>query len=287
MSEAVTAREREPFRWAGSKKHLIEKVQPLIVAHRAATGGGLVSLCHGRGDIERACGGAYVAADKSPELLALFDDLQKRGPSNVHGDLEAFDLVMPRTPEAYKALGHRDFDALPSEVTFFLAEAVRFLWLSAMAFNGVWRVNGAGLMNMGVDRARLLRRDVLPPIEAFRAYAEQISRTRFVEGWENALRLAERGDVLLVDPPYGEFDGYCAGGFGSRDHRLLASALREAVETRGLGVIAFNAPEAEGIYQHWAKCEPVTRPGNVSSDGDGRQRVSELIITAGLKGVES
>lgn len=284
MGEAIpetTARARGLFRWAGSKKHLFDRIAPLIRAHKASTAGVLVSLFHGSGAIERRLGGAAVAADASPELLALFKELQERGPDAVASDLAGLDQSMPREPWAYKALGRRAYDDLPFAVPAMVTTAARFLWLSAMAFNGVWRVNGKGEMNMGVDPARLAKKDVLPGIDAFRAFATQIAGTDFVFGWEKALARALPGDVVFADPPYGEFRGYTAGGFSSRDHRLLASALKEAV-ARGIGVIGCNAPEAAGIYG-WAKCEEVTRSGCVSSDKGGRAAVAELIIMAGLR----
>jgi len=39
--------ERGLFRWAGAKRHLVERVGPLIRAHREATGGRLISLFFG------------------------------------------------------------------------------------------------------------------------------------------------------------------------------------------------------------------------------------------------
>lgn len=273
--------ERGLFRWAGAKRHLIERVKPLVEAHLAATGGRLISCFHGSGAIERACGGAAIAADASPELLMLFAAL-RADPDQVHRDLVALDARTDRTPEAYKALGLANKDPL---YAYLPVGAARFLWLSAMAFNGVWRVNGKGQMNMGVDRARLARRDVLPGIEAFRAFAAEIHSTRFVFGWQTALAAALPGDLALVDSPYGAFDGYTAAGFGSRDHRLLASALKEEA-AGGVAVIAFNAPEAASIY-HWAHVEEVTRSGCVSSKATDRDPVAELIITAGLQSAEA
>lgn len=270
--------ERGLFRWAGAKRHLIERVKPLVEAHLAATGGRLISLFHGSGAIERACGGATVAADASPELLNLFAALQADA-DEVHRQLILLDAYLERTPETYKALGLANKDSFYAHVP---VGAARFLWLSAMAFNGVWRVNGKGQMNMGVDRARLARKDVLPGIEAFRAFAAEIRNTCFVVGWQTALAAALPGDLALVDSPYGEFDGYTAAGFGPRDHRLLALALKEAT-AGGVAVIAFNAPEAASIY-HWAHVEEVTRSGCVSSKATERDPVAELIITAGLRG---
>jgi len=271
--------ERGLFRWAGAKRHLVDLVAPMIRVYCATTGGRLISLFHGSGAIERAVGGAAVAADGSPELLNLFSVLQSHKPETVHEALVKFDSEIARTPEAYKQLGLEETWLDP------LYGATRFIWLSAMQFNGVWRVNARGQMNMGVDRARLARapEDVLPGLEAFRAFAHQIRSTQFVRGWETALEHACPGDLLFADPPYGEFVGYTAGGFSAKDQRLLAAALRGAVTGRGCALIAFNAPVAAAIY-HWARVEEVTRSGCVSSKPTARDPVTELVITAGLRG---
>lgn len=279
------------FRWPGGKKHLVDRVAPLINAHRAVTGGRLISLFAGSLAIERAVGGCAIAADASPELLNLYEMFRLHSPEALHNALVVFDRAMPRTSEAYKALGHeRHVDGLRG--------MARFLWLSSVCFNGVWRVNGSGEMNMGVDAARLAKpaADLLPPVESFQRFAAQIEGLRVLLGWQAALEHARAGDVVLADPPYGEFDGYTAAGFGDQDHRLLANALRAAFE-RGVAVIAFNAPEAAAMREQvslfqrsghliygWARIEEVLRAGSVSSKGTERGKVGELLITAGLRG---
>lgn len=268
--------ERGLFRWAGAKRHLIERVKPVVDAHRAETGGRLISGFFGSGAIERAVGGCAVAADASPELLGLYEDLQVWGPHVVSQAVRHFADETAHTKDGYNAARLRV--ELPAPL-----RSGRFIYLSSMAFNGIWRVNSQGVMNMPPDPKRLAGGlDALPPLSAFERFAEQIRGIVFVRGWERALARARPGDVGLFDPPYGEFDGYTAAGFESRDHRLLASALKEAV-ARGIAIIAFNAPEAAPIY-HWAHVEEVTRSGCVSSKATARDPVSEIIITAGLRG---
>lgn len=265
------------FRWAGGKSHVLGHAVPRILEHTITTGGRLISLFHGMGAIERACGGAAIAADKSPELLQLFADLQTFKADELRATLLHFDAGLERTSETYKHLGHSHEQRKRPLGT------ARFLWLSAMAFNGIWRVNRSGEMNMGVDRERLATpaEKLFPPLEAFTDFAAGIAKTLFVDGWERALREAKSGDVVLFDPPYGEFVGYTAAGFDARDQRLLAGALREAFESN-IGVIGFNAPGAAPLY-HWAKVEELERPGTVSSAAGERGRVAEIMITAGLR----
>lgn len=265
------------MRWVGSKRHMVDRVLPLIHAHRARSKGRLISLFFGSGAIERVAGSCAIGAEFSPELLQLFADLQTAGPEAVHAALLKYAGERQFSIEAYRRAREVDADARAP-----LTSSARFLYLCSFAFNGLWRVNSAGVMNVAPDPGRLAKRfATLPPLEAFTAFAHQIAGIRFVRGWQTALALSRPGDILLVDSPYGKFDGYCAGGFSPKDHRLLASALKDAMRT-GIGFIGFNAPTAATIY-HWAECETVTRSGCVSSDGDGREPVEELIITAGLR----
>lgn len=268
--------ERGLFRWAGAKRHLIERIEPLIRAHVSATAGRLISLFAGSLAIERAVGGAAVAADASPELLGLYEDLQQAGAQAVHAETVRLASATPATQEGYEAL--RELISLPK-----VTRSARFLTLSCWAFNGIWRVNSHGVMNMPRDPERLaLGVGALPPVEAFENFAAEIRGTQFVVGWERALAQAVAGDLLLVDPPYGKFSGYVADGFDSRDHRLLASALKEAV-IGGVGLIGFNAPSAASIY-YWAQVEEVERSGAISCKPDERDPVKEIIITADLRG---
>lgn len=268
-------RERELFRWAGSKRHLVQRVMPMVKQHLASTGGRLISLFHGSGAIERACGGAAIAADASPELLQLFEDFKRFTPEQLHAAVLDFAAKTPATMESYRAARK-----VTPEARAPLTSTARFIWLSSMAHSGLWRVNSSGEMNTPEDPERLAHPDrALPPLRSFRVFAYQIQRTRFVKGWQAALAHAGQGDVALCDSPYGEFDMYTADGFGDLDHVTLAESLREAT-TREVALIAFNAPDAKSLYP-WAHVETVERSGCINSDTDERQAAAELLITAG------
>lgn len=271
------AADRALFRWVGGKSYAVPSLAPLIRAHLELHGGQLVSLFYGSGAIERAVGGPQIGGEACPELLGLFEDLQLIGPDRVHEALLAFDKKLGRTRKAYDVARNTAHLSAP-------ARSARFLWLSAMAFNGVWRVNSRGEMNMPPDPARLGSATALPPIDAVREFAEQIRLTRFVRGWSNALASAGPKDVVIADPPYmgkGAFRAYTAIGFPDVDQRYLAGKLREHVQ-KGGAFIAFNSPAAAHLYA-WACVDEQERSGQISSDGDGREPVTEIVIAAGFR----
>lgn len=272
------ASERGLFRWPGGKGHLVERLAPLLRRHATHRGGLTVSLFYGSGAIERAAGCVRLAADASPELLGLYDDLQQLGPAAVYAALLQFDAQTERTKDGYNLARSRF--GLPAPL-----RSGRFLWLSAMAFNGIWRVNARAVMNMPPDPARLASKTTLPPRDAFDAFAEQLRDTRFVNGWRTAWMERRRTDLLFADPPYmgkGAFRSYTKDGFDDGAQRMLAQCLREHVDQGG-ALIAFNGPVAARLYEKWAHVEVSMRPGTVSSKGDEREEVGELLITAGLE----
>jgi site-specific DNA-adenine methylase len=312
-------RPRGLSRWAGGKEHLVARVVPMIEAHLLITQGKLVSLFHGFGAIERAFGGAHIAADKAPELLQMYSDLQSYPALHIYEYILEFSdqidrLIKPPVAQkaAIRALGLRGFTN-PEPVY----ETARMIYLLAHCFNGVWRVNQDGQFNQGLDPARisLPREDVLPTVNAIELFAAQIERTKFHEGWQTALALAEPGDVVLVDPPYGAFVQYTKEGFTWEAQVELAEQLQLAA-ARGIGVIAFNAPtpapsRIEAAYQRalaesrqgglfggprpvlpptsildlyrWATVEVTPRKGTVSSNPADRKEVDELLITSNLR----
>lgn len=268
--------ERRLFRWVGSKHHLAPRLAPLIREHLQETGGKLVSLFYGTGAIEQTSGvpgSRQVAADACDEIRALYRTLEW-GADDVFRAVEQLDQLAGRNRGGYL----RVRSMKPSDD---LQRAARFIYLLSLAYNGLWRVNAADEYNVAPDPGRLKKREPFPPLELYEEARRLTRNLRWHRDWTDAAAEAQAGDLVLSDPPYGDFDAYTAGGFSGRDHRLLASRLRELVNT-GCAVVAFNAPGAASLY-HWATVEEVSRSGRISCKGDGREDVAEILITAGLR----
>src|SRR5258708_4816056 len=269
---------RRLFRWTGSKKHLVRVLTPALRAQLALTGGRCISLCCGSGALEQGAfpGGAVLAAEANADLvgvrsqgandpagvwrgLVFLDDCSLRV-RNGEGAYRRVPAATPRTP---------------------LERAARFLWLSSLCWNGLWRVNSSGFFNVPPDRARLSRRWPFPGLRVFHRVAAMVRGTAFVSDWRTALAQARPGDLILADPPYaGGFVEYTAARFSDAEQEQLATALRFA-SSGGVAVAAFNSPSAAHWYGSPWSLAFVTRSGCINARGDGRGAVSEFIATLG------
>lgn len=284
--------------WIGKKQYLAARVVPIAERHLKATGGKLVSLFYGTGALEQMIGtydSPQIVAEGVPELRTLYRELAKEnGVAEIRAALEKLDagrvaavgLVAGRSraelDDAAKAYFNRirglDVSAWPAAMV-----AARFLFLASTSFNGMWRVNADGGLNMPPDPARVWNWPT-PGGAAFKSAALNAQRLTVLDDWTEAASAATDGDLLLADSPYFKtFDGYTAGGFPPAQHLALASFLNDT----SCGVIAFNSLAARGAYSTAAPrltIEIVSRSGRVSSKAEGRGDVGELMMTANLKG---
>ena len=157
--------DRPLFRWPGAKWHVAQRVQPMLSAHVDTTGGRLLSLFFGTGALERAVAPRSVlAADANAELRTLYAELARDGGRETHAALLALDERAPRSLKTYLAIRASDPGALPPA-----ERAARFLWISCLAFNGLWRVNRAAGLNVPPDPRRLAKAWPFPSAERLAA----------------------------------------------------------------------------------------------------------------------
>ncbi len=265
------------FRWPGAKSHLVPALAPVLDAQLAG-GGRLISLFYGTGALEQSIGShvEQIAAEANPDLRALYRALANSA-AEVDRALREFNDRIARTPDGFASVR-----ALEAEKLDDAERGARFLWLSRFAFNGIWRVNRAGLFNVPPDAARLARSWPLPDLAQLESVGGRVRRIRFVDDWRDALSVSRPADVVVSDPPYlGGFAAYTAAGFNRADHVELADRLRTAV-ANGAAVIAFNSPQAAALYEPWSRVTHARRSGRISSCGARRHSVPELIAFAGL-----
>lgn len=157
--------------------------------------------------------------------------------------------------------------------------AAAFLYLNKTCFNGLWRVNRKGEMNVGWGKHPTF----VPDVENLRAAAGALARAAMRTGdYRTTLVDSGRGDFVYLDPPYdGTFGAYTTGGFTDVDQAELAHTVRCLVE-RGVQVMVSNAdtPRIRALYAGM-RIDVVQRPGTMSCDGAKRGKVDEVIITAG------
>jgi DNA adenine methylase len=217
-----------------------------------------------------------VLSDSNRELVTTYKAIQD-DVEQVIRRLRSF--AKEHGPELFECLrGEQPHFDLPFDV------AARMVYLNKTCFNGLYRVNSQGRFNSPLGKF------ASPPVicdeRNLRACSKALAST-WIEPWDfrTAIQQAKPGDFVYSDPPYlpssdtADFTSYTAGGFGVEDHVNLAAEMASA-GARGVHVLlsSANNPTSRKIYRA-LKRERVSARRNISSKGDGRGAVGELLCT--------
>lgn len=253
-----------PLKWAGGKRWLLPKIQPLWERYADQ------SL------VEPFVGGMAIALGLSP-ATALLNDI------NVH--LINFyrwlkcglviDIRMENNKELYYEHRQR-FNQLITEGSSNTTEAASlFYYLNRTGYNGLCRFNSKGHFNVPFGRYKTINYTA-----TFAQYIEALSKWELTTGDFSQIQLCPN-DFVYADPPYDvEFTSYSPGGFDWDDQVRLAHWLAahhgpvvvsnqatqrilEVYSELGFNVITLNAPRL------------------ISCNGD-RTPAREMLATKGL-----
>lgn len=232
--------------------------------------------------IEPFLGSGAIFFALRPESAAL---------SDLNGDLiTAFQVVRDEVDTLIERLGQISQDP----ESYYLVRcftphcevdrAVRLIYLSRTAFNGIWRVNRRGDFN--VPYGKRPRSDLVDaPGLRDASQALKIAKIEACD-FEEALKQAGSGDFVYVDPPYtvrhenNGFRKYNEILFSWEDQERLARAVACAVQ-RGAGVLVSNARHAtiRELYPSFREF-PLTRSSCIAADGSARIQVTESLFVS-------
>jgi DNA adenine methylase len=176
--------------------------------------------------------------------------------------------------------------------TFGPERAALFIYLNRTGYNGLFRLNSRGEMNVPAGRYLNPR---ICDATALRAAAGALRTpgiTLVHAPWEDVLDVARAGDFVYFDPPYApltataRFTSYTAAGFGDDDQRRLADAV-VTLARRGCHVVLSNstAPSVVELYESSRARDAGLRawrvPARRAINADARKRgeVLELVVT--------
>ncbi|HKQ52792.1 MAG TPA: DNA adenine methylase [Pyrinomonadaceae bacterium] len=172
---------------------------------------------------------------------------------------------------------------LPAEL-----RAARIVYLNKAGFNGLFRVNKRGQLNVPYRHHEKTPQIVDP--EVIRAVSRYLNeaRVKIRRGdFREAVTGAAADDFIYFDPPYhpvsdsASFTGYAAGGFGEDEQKALKQ-LCDALTERGCRVLLSNSAtdfvrELYDDESRYAVAEVQARR-NINSVGTRRGKVGELLI---------
>lgn len=165
----------------------------------------------------------------------------------------------------------------------YIDSAAAFIYMNKTSFNGLWRVNKQGKFN--TPKGDYANPNICDAV-ALRAASALLQNTilcaeSFVED-----ESPRKGDFIYCDPPYdpisttSDFTAYSKDGFTKEHQRQLAERARE-LQAKGVFVMLSNSdtPYVRELYDGF-QIATVQRAGTVSSKGDKRGKVDEVIITS-------
>jgi len=166
-----------------------------------------------------------------------------------------------------------------------IEKAALFIYLNKTCWNGLYRVNRNGEFN--VPKGNLERINKLFDPEQLRAASRLLKRaTLKCCDFEEAVRDADRGDLVYFDPPYirshmeNGFIKYNSKLFSQSDELRLARVAQNLSKTK-TSVILSNAahPTIKQLYDGPFYKTAIQRASCIAGDPDKRSRFAELVIT--------
>lgn len=278
--EALTDTPCKPFlRWIGSKQQLLPVLRewlPKRVTHYAEPfigGGALFFATQPR---------HAVLSDMNLRLVRTYRAIQ--------GDVDGVIAVLRTYAGAFEqcaAVGTAEGlyyhlrDTIDPDAMSDTELAAWFITINKTNFNGLYRVNKTGKMNVpyGHRKNPLICDEV-----TLRACSAALQRATIVHRDFRETNLPA-GGVLYADPPYApltatsDFTSYTAEGFGPQDQKDLRD-LALSLKSRGVQVLLSNssAPLIRDLYKDGFEIREVSAKRNVAADTASRGAVTELLI---------
>lgn len=253
----------KPFlKWAGGKTQLVDTLLPIIMS-RLTLGGRYVEPFLGGGAVALSLPAAYqvIASDSCAPLVQTWESVRDHLDSVVE-HLRGHDVA--HSKEHYY-LTREEFNK--PKALWSGADAAQFIYLNKSGFNGLYRVNKGGAVNVPFGARK---RPALPSEMELAAVRQRMREWWWPIGchdFEATIELAREGDVVYADPPY---DGTFSYGvdFSVEDRVRLSKALRRAAR-RGACVMMTDAAtlRVQALYA-WADVQPISERRRVAANGD-------------------
>lgn len=260
-----------PFlKWAGGKRQLLDDLDALVPEtfagyHEPFLGGGALFFHL----LPRITDRVVVLGDVNEDLMAAYSALKMCPEEVIQG--------LRQCQEYHSEYHYLAMRAQDSSDLSLVERAIRFIYLNRSCFNGLWRENAKGQMNVPLGDTPAER---LFDFENLRAAHLSLRHSVLAVGPYYQLQLPSVEDwFVYMDPPYhGVFSQYTRHGFDDEDHRQLAEHAA-SLAARGAKVLISNSdtPYVRELYRDWI-IESVSARRAISGKRHGRSRTDELLI---------
>jgi DNA adenine methylase len=267
VAGAGTRRSDPLIKWPGGKRWLVDHLQALLPQtirkyYEPFLGGGALFF--------RLQPTSAMLSDVNAELINCYIQIRDR----------PLDIV--ETLRQYENTENFYYRIRSSRPKTELLSAARFLYLTRLSFNGIYRVNLRGVFNVPYGHKRHLSvADASGILNASTA----LSGVDFaVADFETASGMARKGDVVYIDPPYtvahaqNGFIKYNEKLFSWADQLRLCSHAKRLV-SRGCFVVVSNADHESirTLYREFHSV-PVYRSSVIAASSEFRRQIAERVF---------
>ena len=161
--------------------------------------------------------------------------------------------------------------------------AARFVFLNKAGFNGMYRENAAGGLNIPFGKRSRIALGEQSNIDAVSRVLRGVQM--HLQDYSKTVEKAVAGDVVYFDPPYApltatsSFTGYTAEGFDGDAQEALRDLALELTERQVRVVVSNSSAEhIRTLYQEF-QVQEVIASRAISASAKGRAPVKELIMT--------
>jgi DNA adenine methylase len=270
-AQKVPTNDCQPFlRWAGSKRKLLPKLKPFWTKNHKRY-------------IEPFAGSAClffalkppkaILGDLNPELISTYIEIKYR----LSAVLKELATLPPWNKKEYMRL--RSLDTLKMNPH---ARAARFIYLNRFCFNGIYRTNLNGQFNVPYSGDGC---GAVPQDDVFQLCSRRLRGARFINGdFERVLSLAEKGDLVYMDPPYAVrarrvFREYDPSTFTHEDIARLRKWMMR-LDKKGVDfVVSYAQSEEAEILRKGFAFETISVRRNIAGFAANRKMTKEVLIS--------
>jgi DNA adenine methylase len=211
------------IKYAGGKRKLLPHLRPFYCDLK----GKLYEPFVGGGAVLFDTNNEAVINDLNPHLISFYNQL-KINPLDLLTDALALEISEVNYYKIRALAPTTDYD-----------RAVRFLYLNKCAFNGVWRENLKGRMNIAWNKK--LKVGFPSPDQMIEASLRLQNVSITCQDFAEACADANNGDFVYLDPPYSTgFSEYTAEKFDDKSLARLRD-LCDRLNDRGVNWIMSNS----------------------------------------------
>ena len=275
----------KPFvRWAGGKRRLTHALIETFptefdpLHHKffePFVGGGALSFALGNIDGEIFVPGKNLSiSDMNPDLINAYKVIR-----------DAVDELIIELEVLGKRIDEDNYYRIRAEIPKDkIARAARFIYLNKTCYNGLWRVNRAGLFNVPFDKDKTGKASLFSQENLYACSKRLKGASINHQSFQKAVEGSKKGDLVYFDPPYipltptSSFSAYSKEGFGEDDHHQLASVIHGLTQ-RGVFVLFSNSdtPLTRKIFKDHLILRRKDMRRSISSDGTNRKNVFEIL----------